>query len=212
MLRFGRPRDWIVPVGSDNIHADTDAGTTTKGTILDCSGSYARMFLAACSLYEEIIAKLRAVAQVELIAVPGNHDRVSTMMLTAWLQARYREVTDVKVGSAVAHRTYLLRGKTLCGITHGDTIKDEKLPLLMASEAPEMWGASRHRIIWTGHLHTDRSDEYAGVRVQHCPSLAPADRWHHRSGYQGNTKAISAYLVDHEDGLVASLPVQAGAV
>jgi hypothetical protein len=78
----------------------------------------------------------------------------------------------------------------------------------MASEASEQWGAAKHRVIFTGHLHTDRSNEFAGCRVIHMPTLARNDRWHHRKGYVGNTKAIAAYLIDHTEGLVASLPVQ----
>lgn len=210
VLRFCRPARWLLPSGSDNIHADTDLGTTTRGTPLDTDGSLARMFLAACGIYEELIGMLLAVAPVEVIAVPGNHDMVMSMMLTHWLAARFRTDERVKVGSCVEHRSYHLHGRALMGFSHGDGIPDARLPLVMASEASEQWGQSRHRMIFTGHLHTDRAEEYAGCRVIHMPTLATADRWHHRKGFTGNTRAIAAYLVDHEEGLVASLPVQPG--
>lgn len=208
VLRFCRPAHWLLPSGSDNIHADTDLGTTTRGTPLDTDGSLARMFLAACGIYEEIVALLLAVAPVEIVAVPGNHDMVMSMMLTHWLSARFRGEKGVSVGSCVEHRSYHLRGRSLIGFSHGDGIPDERLPMVMASEASEKWGSSKHRLIFTGHLHTDRSDEYAGCRVIHMPTLAGPDRWHYRKGYTGNTKAIAAYLIDHDEGLVASLPVQ----
>ena len=208
VLRFGRPRSWLVPAGSDNFHADTDAGTTTKGTPLDTDGSFARMFIEGCALYEELIGLLLCVAPVEVVAMPGNHDRLASMMLTHWLAARYRNDADVKIGSAVEHRSYHLHGKALIGFNHGDSMKDEKLPLLMATEASEKWGASTSRAVFSGHIHTDKVGEYNGVRVIHMPCLATADRWHHRSGYTGNTKAIAAHLVDHNEGLIASLPVQ----
>ncbi len=208
VLRLGRPAKWILPAGSDNLHADTDLGTTTKGTPLDTDGSFARMFLEGCSLYEELIGMLRAVAPVQVIAMPGNHDRIASMMLTHWLSARYSEADDVEIGSAVAHRTYVTHGAALCGFTHGDDMQDSKLPLLMATEASEKWGSSRHRVIFTGHIHTEKANEYAGVRVVHMGCLATADRYHFRHAYTGNTKVISAYLVDEEEGLIASLPVQ----
>ncbi len=208
VTRFGRPSAWLVPVGSDNFHADTDAGTTTKGTVLDCSGSFARMYLEGCALYEELIALLRAVAPVQLITMPGNHDRVASMMCAHWLSARYRSEPDVTVTEAASHRTYRAIGKTLVGLTHGDTVPDNRMPLVMATEAADLWGASKHRVIFEGHLHTEKSDEYAGVKVIHMASLASPDRWHYRQAYTTNVKAISAYLVDHEEGLIASLPVQ----
>lgn len=207
-LRFGRPARFILPAGSDNFHADTDLGTTTQGTPLDTDGSIARIFIEGCALYEELIVMLSAVAPVEVVAMPGNHDRIMSMMLTHWLAARFRESKLVSIGSAVEHRSYHLHGKSLIGFTHGDGLKDSALPLTMATEAREKWGRAKHSMILTGHLHTDRSNEYAGVRVIHMPCLATADRWHFRKTYTGNTKAIAAYLVDDDDGLVATLTVQ----
>lgn len=208
VLRIGKPARWLLPAGSDNIHADTDLGTTTKGTPLDTDGSFARMFIEGCFLYEEVIEMLSAVAPVTVVAMPGNHDRIASMMLTHWLATRYRNDDRVSVGSAVEHRSYHLFGKSLIGFAHGDGLKDDKLPLTMASEAPEKWGAAKHRIFLTGHLHTDRSNEFNGTRVVHMPCLATADRWHHRNLYVNNTKAIAAYCIDDDEGLVATLPVQ----
>ena len=199
--------EWVVPVGSDNIHADTDSGTTTKGTPLDTDGSFARMFLEACELYEEVISLLARSGKIQLVAMPGNHDRVSTMMLNHWLSARYRNNKNVKTTFSAGHRNYFLRGKSLIGMVHGDSIKDNKIPLIMASEASELWGKSKHRVVFSGHTHTDTVGEFAGVRVIHMPSLATADRWHHRSGYVGNTKALAAHIIDHKEGLVCSMPV-----
>lgn len=208
VLRFGQPARWLLPAGSDNFHADTDLGTTTKGTPLDTDGSLARIFVEGCTLYEEIIAMLSAVAPVHVVCMPGNHDRVLSMVLTHWLSARYRGNDLVTVDSPVGSRSYFLFGSSLIGFTHGDGTKDDKLPITMAVEAPEAWGKSKQRLVLTGHLHTDRSNEFAGVRVIHMPCLATADRWHHRSAYIGNTKAIAAYCVDDDEGLIATLPVQ----
>lgn len=209
VCRYGTPQRWLTPVGSDNLHADTPQGTTTKGTRLDTDGSHARMYLAACSLYEELIGILLSVAPVELFAVPGNHDWSSTMMMTHWLGARFRGDPHVRVGDPLEQRSYHLHGKALLGFDHGEKMPDSRLPLVMAAEAPEKWGQARHRVIFTGHLHTDKMDEIAGTRVIHMPTLARNDAWHFGKGYVGNTKAIAAYLIDHEEGLVASLPVQA---
>jgi hypothetical protein len=205
---FRPPSRWLLPSGSDNIHADTYAKTTTKGTPLDTDGSRAKMYLAACSLYEELISMLVAVAPVDVVTMPGNHDHDTTVMLTHWLATRFRDEQFVRVGDPTEQRSYRLQGKVLICFAHGDAIKREKLPMVMASEQGHLWGLAKHRLAFSGHYHSDIVHEYAGTRVIHMPTLARADRWHHAQGYIGQTKAISAYLIDHEEGLVASLPVQ----
>jgi hypothetical protein len=202
------PSRWVLPSGSDNIHADNYDRKTTRGTVLDTDGSHAKMYLAACSLYEEVIALLLAVAPVEVVAMPGNHDRNTTVMLTHHIATRFRDEQFVKVGCEMEERAYRIYGKALVCFTHGDKIKDQKIPLVMAKEAQQAWGLSTSQTVFSGHWHTDMVNEFCGVRVIRMPTLALNDRWHQSEGYISNTKAISAYLIDHEEGLVASLPVQ----
>ncbi len=206
---FGAPEKFVIGAGGDWFHIDTDGGTTTRGTPQDADGSWARVFFEGSELACEYVEMLRQVAPVQVVFSGGNHDLLSSIMLVAWLGERYKGCTDVEVIRSVQPRQYVEVGQTLVGVAHGDGAKDAKLPNLMAVEAREAWGRTRHRIWFSGHIHTAQTNEYFGSRVIHMPSLAGTDRWHSRQGYVGNRKALSAYVIDHSEGLIADLPVSA---
>lgn len=207
----GKPKRFIVGAGSDWFHVDNEqnGGSTTKGTPQDTDGTWARIFLEGSELAAAYVDRLRRVAPVTIECMSGNHDKLSSLMLTAWLKERFRGNTDVDVRVSPAPRHYLEVGQTLVGITHGDDCKDEKLGSLMSSEAREAWGRTRHRLWFTGHWHSAITNESFGVRVIHCPSLSGSDVWHARNGYVNNRKALSAYVIDEDEGLIADLPVSA---
>lgn len=211
VLRFGRPARFIYGAGSDWSHIDneTHGGSTTRGTPQDTDGSYARIFLEGGELQCAYVDRLRQVAPVVVKPMRGNHDFQTALASTVWLRERFRSCTDVEVTVSPAARQYLEIGKTLVGITHGDGLKDDKLAGLMPCEAREAWGRTRHRIWFTGHWHSMISNEILGVRVIHVPSLAGSDSWHARAGYVGNRKALTAYVIDNDEGLIAELPVSA---
>ena len=208
---FGTPKKFIVGAGSDWFHIDneTNGGSTTRGTPQDTDGTWARIFLEGSELAAAYIERLRAVAPVTIVCMAGNHDRLSSIMLTAWLKERFRNAGDVTVEVSPAPRHYMTIGNTLVGITHGDDTKDQKLPGLMAAEAREAWGKTLHRLWFTGHWHSMISNEFHGVRVIHVPSLAGTDLWHARSGYVANRKALTAYIIEDDEGMIAELPVSA---
>lgn len=209
--RVGIPAKWILGAGSDWFHIDRDdkGGTTTKGTPQDTDGTWARIFLEGSELAAAYVERLREVAPVHIVCMAGNHDRLGSLMLTMWLAERYRGAGDVVVDRSPGARHYLEIGSTLVGITHGDSCKDGKLPGLMANEAREAWGRTAHRLWFTGHWHSAITNEIHGVRVIHMPSLSGSDRWHSENGFVGNRKALSAYLIDHDEGLIADMPVSA---
>jgi hypothetical protein len=126
-----------------------------------------------------------------------------------WLRERFRSNDDVEVRVDAGVRVYEEVGSTLVGITHGDGAKDVKLPNLMAKEAREAWGRAKHSLWFTGHMHTQITNEWFGTRVIHVPSLAGSDNWHSREGYVGNRKALTAYCIDRSEGVIAELPVSA---
>ena len=70
---------FIVPMGNDLLHTDITmggkGGTTTAGTPQDIDTRYLKMFRMAFQLMVAIIDRLREIAPVDVIVVPGNHDR-----------------------------------------------------------------------------------------------------------------------------------------
>lgn len=200
----------IFPMGNDLLHTDATiggkGGTTTAGTPQDVDTRYLKMFRTALQLMISIIDRLRQIAPVEVIVIPGNHDRERVAYMGEAIFAWYRNDPEVEVNNNANLRKYKLVGTTLLGFTHGDDEKAENLPLLMASEKPNEWAEARFKIFHTGHLHRKRkmlsvsTDTYNGVEVLTLPSLVPPDSWHAQKGYVGGGRAAEAHLYGNQSG------------
>jgi hypothetical protein len=173
-------------VGDDLFTADNPGNTTTAGTPQEVDGRYRKVFREGVKLCREIIEGWRQIAPVEVRIKPGNHDTTITWHAGEVLAAMYHNTPDIQVVNPDRLRSYLRWGTCLLGLTHGNFEKDEKLPLLMASEAKEDWAATRCRVWLTAHLHTlgrkqqraviqpmDRDiHEEMGVVIRRCRSLS----------------------------------------
>ncbi len=206
VLRFGQPDSWIIPIGSDFFHYDTDGTTTTRGTPQDSDGTYQSMFREGVQLFTDFVESLRCVcSNVTLVFMPGNHDRTSSLALLEIMKAIFRESPDVMILDEPRERQYTTVGNTLIGFTHGDGARVSDLPAIMSHEAREMW-AAKNKIIFTGHLHHERVLETkSGVICYQMPSLAGHDRYHYRGGYTTSRKSIAVYLIDAEEGCIGQL-------
>lgn len=198
-------------IGSDFFHVDTLESTTTGGTRVDTDGRYAKMFAAGVTAVIRAIDRLAdSCRRVHVVWVPGNHDRLSSYHLAREVAAFFRNDDRVKVDHGPLVRKYVRYGCNLIGYTHGDKVKAQKLPLVMATERPKDWAETTCREWHTGHLHTSKSfetmtcDEHAGVKVRTVPSLCGTDAWHAENGYIGNTRSAEAYVYDKDYGLVAN--------
>jgi hypothetical protein len=206
-----RPIERILfPVGNDLMNCDSPGGMTTAGTIQSNDGRYQKAYQVTLDLLVETIDTLRELAPVEVISVPGNHDTLSAWTITETLKAWYRRVGDVVVDNSPTLRKYRTWGRCLLGFTHGDKERPDDLPLLMATEQPQLWSATRYREWHLGHLHKSATkikttgDEYHGVRVRTLPSLCASDVWHSQMGYTGNIRSAESYYWHQERGLAGT--------
>lgn len=200
----------IFPMGNDLLHTDQTiggkGGATTAGTPQDVDSRYLKMFRTTMKLMVTILDRLREIAPVVVLVVPGNHDTERVAYLGEAIAAWYRNDPEVTVNNKANPRKYEVFGNTLLGFTHGDKEKPENLPLIMASEEPQSWASTHFRVFHTGHFHRKRkgltitTDTYNGVEVLTLPSLVPPDAWHAAKGYVGGGRAAEAHLVGIESG------------
>ena len=205
-LRMGTPEKFIVPVGSDFLQIDNDKMETTRGTSQDCDGTPAELFVSACDLLEDWIDTLRQVAPVELVLMSGNHDRMTGVAMLMFLDGLYRTAPDVVVHRDRQPRTYHVYGSNLIGFVHGDGVsKTKDMAGHMARESGEGWVTCKHKTIYTGHLHYEKTetDVQFGVTRRQLTSLSGPDRWHARSGYVGAPKGMPLYVHDKKRGMIA---------
>lgn len=175
----------IVNLG-DFFHADNMQNRTARsGHALDVDTRWARVLRVGCQIMIDLVGlALRKHQRVEVINAIGNHDDHSSVMLTAFMQAFFHNEPRVHVHSTAAKFHYLEHGKTLIGVTHGDTVKPPQLGGVMASDQADAWGRSEHRYWLTGHIHHSSKLELPGCTVESFRTLAARDAWATAGGYR----------------------------
>ncbi len=210
MCRQFHPEKILIVVGNDYYHTDNTESTTTHGTRQDCDGRWKKQFTIGVKSMVESILMATKVAPVHVIVVPGNHDELTSFCLGEVLAARFYNTRSVIVDNTPPKRKYFAWGKCLLGLTHGNEEKRQSLPLLMASEVPKLWAASRFREIHVGHFHTKREDifrtteDFNGARYRVLPSLTPPDAWHKGKGFS-SLRAADAFILNRAHGFIANI-------
>jgi hypothetical protein len=162
-------------------------------------------FRIAKKLYIDVIEMLISIADVHFVFNPSNHDYTNGFFLADAIESWFHNNTNITFDCSIAHRKYTQYGKNLIGTTHGDGAKTQDLPLLMAHEASKEWADSKHRYVYTHHVHHKSSKDYMGVCVESLRSPSGTDSWHHRNGYAHSPKAVEGFIHHKENGQVARL-------
>lgn len=200
---------FVFPVGQDFLHVDNDENETAHGTRVDTDGRFKKLFRDGRRLLVDAIELMRPIAPVDVLVVPGNHDTVSMFHLGDAIECFYHNDPSVRVDNSPTDRKYYQYNKCLLAYCHGRDEKLTDLPLIMATERPEMWAQTKWRHYKVGHFHhkrdfvTETGSELRGVRVSILPSLSSADRWHYSHGYMA-TRAAEAFVWDGEAGQIAT--------
>ena len=192
--------------GNDILHIDTPKRTTTGGTSQDTDGMWYENFMTAKNLYVDVLEMLISIADVHFVYNPSNHDYISGFMLSDSIQSWFRKCENITFDCSIAHRKGFKYGKNLIGTTHGDGAKIPDLPLIMANEFPKEWYETKHRYVYTHHVHHKTSKDFHGITVESLRSPSGTDSWHHKNGYGvGGVKAIEGFIHCKEHGQVARL-------
>lgn len=202
----------MLPVGNDSLHADNLIGTTTKGTWVELAGDQREAIDAMCEAHVYLIEQLAEMAPVDVVIVPGNHDRYTAYWLGLFLEAWFHNHPHIHVDSSKSPRKYYAYGKVLIGMEHGDKVKPQDLVALMATESPRLWADSSYRIWMRGHLHGKDAmykpiTEQYGVAVMTIPALCDTDEYHLLHGFVGNHRAAEGMLFHKQHGLDTTFPV-----
>lgn len=180
-------RALIINLG-DFFHSDNNENRTARsGNALDVDGRWAKVLSAGIRTMRRCIDKaLEKHAQVDVINEIGNHDDHAAVMLSICLAQYYENNPRVRIDTSPAAFHWVRFGKCLIGVTHGHTVKPDKLPGIMAHDRAQDWGETRHRFWFVGHIHHDTVKEYPGVTVESFRTLAARDAWHTAQGYRSD--------------------------
>jgi len=194
---------FIIDVG-DYFHSDNAENRTAKsGNSLDVDGRYAKVLKVGLTLATKLVEM--ALSKHEVVhwrSAIGNHNDHSAIMLNIFMEAYFRNNPRVVIHTEPSMFFYYEFGKNLIGITHGHTVKMDKLGQVMAADRPKEWGNAEHRYWYTGHIHHDRKMELPGCTAESFRTLAPKDAWHAGAGYRSG-QDMKGILLNKEYGEIS---------
>lgn len=206
---------FLLPVGNDFFHIDNRRNTTFMGTPQDTDSRYAKIFMTGKLAVVWAIEHMLQYANVDVLWVAGNHDTTTSYHLVETVASWFHKTKQVQVDVTPPMRKYYRWSDTLLGFTHGDKIKPESLPNLMAVERAADWSATQCREWLLGHRHrtqkwvTKSADTYEGTTVRTIQALTATDAWHHENGFIGATRAAEVLFYQKNFGYVGNMIAKA---
>lgn len=203
----------LFPVGNDLFNSDKayPFAATTNGTPQQDDSRWQKMFREGRQLMITNILKLAQIAPVDVVMVYSNHDRERGFYLGEVLEAVFQDNPSVTIDNNPKTNKYYQFGKNLIGTAHGDNIKAQDAPLIMAQEVPEMWSDTWYREWLFGHLHhkqtfiTQTSKDYRGVIVTYLTSPSATDAWHASRQFTGSIKGAEGFIYGKEEGKIGTV-------
>ena len=192
---------FLLPVGNDGLNSEGMSRATTKGTPQQDNMRWRESFRGYWHLVTKAIDYLAQFAPVDVVVVQGNHDFERMFYAGEVLAAIYHNNKNVTIDNNLDSRKYYEYGTNMIMFTHGDKEKINELPLLIATEQPEMWSRCKVREVHCGHKHKEMLNEYMGTKVRFIPSICGNDAWHKTQGYVGTLRCGQAFIWNKNRGL-----------
>lgn len=190
----------LLPIGNDGMNSEGMRMSTTKGTPQQDSDGWKETFRGYWNLIVQAVDYLKIIAPVDVIVISGNHDYERMYYAGDVISGWFRNDPNVTVDNCNESRKYYHYGVNMIMFTHGDNEKPADMPLIMATEQPEMFAATSHREAHCGHFHKEQVNEYRGIKVRFIPSICPNDAWHKKMGYAAK-RTGQAYIWNKTRGL-----------
>ena len=198
----------IYVVGGDLLNMDTFSGTTTSGTPLDNSARAHEAYTQAFdALYWSINYIKQFCTTLEVVYIPGNHDRLSSYHMAHALSKCF-PTKDIVFNVDYSERKVVVYGHNFFAFEHGDVTK-KNTPIVYATEFAKQWGNTLYRTCYTGHFHSKKTTEYVtenehtGFSIKHLPSLCSTDYWHYHNKFVGAKRQAIMEVHDKESGKVS---------
>lgn len=199
----------ILIIGGDTLNVDTFNNTTTKGTIVESSETAVDAYMKAFNCLSESIAKIKEYCNnLEIVFIPGNHDRLSSFHLVHALSKLFIHNPDIIFNTEYAERKVLMYGSNFIGLEHGD-VSSRNNPLVYAIEFPQEWGSTKFRFLYTGHYHGRKTKEVIteneenGFVTRILPALTSSDYYHYHNKWTGNHRSAIMQIHEYDKGLIS---------
>lgn len=171
----------LVSLG-DFFHGDTSNNMTPRSHhVLDIDSRRPKVYQFGVRLMITAIQRLlEKHERVICRFLPGNHDPDSTAPLAIAMWAYFHNNERVDIDLSPSRFFFYEWGLTMIAGTHGDCAKIQEMPGVMAARQPDMWGRTRFRYAYGGHLHHKQGFNKFnhGAYCETFEILAPGDAYH----------------------------------
>lgn len=223
-LAVARVREWVARCvaasppshtavildNGDGQHADDQTNLTPKSKHgLDVDTRHFRTIeadIAAMATAVELALSKHKKVIVRIMT--GNHNPTSWMAILFALAERYRNEPRVDVVKDPSDFFVFEWGKVLLAAHHGDKAKPDRIVHFIADEFAEMWGRTRHRFLFTGHLHSHKSQDIGGMTWEQLRAVTARDAYAYSHAYVSRAQ-MQAITYDRDLGEVQRVKVGA---
>lgn len=177
----------------DLMHNDDQRNVTPQNKHqLDVDTRYFMILRRAVAVMKWAIEALRGkYKKVIYCGRRGNHDMTAHYAVTLALAEYYRGAKDVEIIES-ANEFYVHEfGLNMNILHHGDKAKPERLAHFAAAQWPEIWGRTKHRTSWSGHVHHTVSKEVGGMTFESTGTIIPRDAHAFGSAYSAKRGLVS---------------------
>lgn len=211
--RTPRSSEFVLVDLGDLFDAEDDKqATPMSGHKLDVDSRSGKIARVAVRIFRNAIdLALQRHAHVKVHLLRGNHDPSKSLMLGLILEAIYANEPRVQVMPFENPYQYWTFGDVAAMMHHGDGSKPQQMPGVFACH--DSWGPAKHRVVWTGHIHTQNRWDLPGCTVESFRTIAASNYWAHHKGYRSKRTldAITYHRTLGEisrvqQGLVSRLP------
>lgn len=191
----------ILDVG-DLTHADNDTNQTpaSKHNLTVDTRHFRTLDATITALVTAIDAARAKHNRVIVRILPGNHNETSYMAVMFALAERYRLDDRVSVDKVPGEYFIHEFGKVMIAAHHGHKAKPDRLVHFFADECAEIWGRTKHRFLFTGHLHHARMQDIGGMTHEQLRAVTARDAYAFSHAYAARSQlqAITFHRVDGE--------------
>lgn len=179
----------IIALG-DLLHSNDQSNMTPASKhVLDVDTRHhktldAAIYAMACAA--EVAAQKHD--QVTVVVQRGNHDPTAYMAVMFALAERYKYNPRISVQKHPGEFFVCEHGQCLIASQHGDKAKAERLVMHLADQWPEMWGRTRFRYYFTGHLHHSKVQDVGGVTVEQLRAVTAKDAYAASNAYLSHSE------------------------
>lgn len=183
----------------DILHANDQTNQTPAHKHqLDVDTRFVRVVRVTVETWRHAILRMKErFGKVVVKLLPGNHDPTAVWALAYALQAYFSNDPAVEIDLGPSKFWYFEFGNVLIGSTHGDTVKPERLPGIMAADQHTAWGRTKFRYWYTGHIHSKNAIEFPGCQWESFRTLAPVDSYASSHGYRSGRDMV--LIVHHRE-------------